>query len=326
MPDLPHLIYHADDLDGRGSAAIALRALLPREDFPSWEAWRDAAKPLCHPVSYNQPVPELPPGCKVYLLDFSFEPKEMAMLCTKHQLCYIDHHAPRIADLRALGLLDECLLGAKLNPHDGCPSAIHLAWEYFNPEREVPTGVQYLSLYDAAPDFLRKGANWTGKILPYQHGLRSYPTDPWDPIWHDVFSRNLQDLDRLIDEGKAILRSRAQTAALFGPRSCQLVLTTLNLLDDDDPYREREYSILAGNGVGEDYFPHHPDYHKAELLLCYRYEPTCQPPKQWKCTIWPGPAAPADFDCGQWAKDNYQGGGHKGVAGFHLSTDQLPIP
>jgi len=312
----PHLIYHADDLDGRGSAAIALRALYPEPDLDdevAHDAWIAQARSICHPVSYNQPLPDLPAGCPVVLLDFSFEPPAMLVLAAAHPLTYIDHHAPRIRDLEAAGLFPR-LHAMQLNAGDGPPAAILLSFFHFQPDSFIPASICYLSDYDALPGSARSGSAWTDCILPYQHGLRSYPTDPWDEIWLDVLDE--ADAAGLIAEGEAILRSRAQTAALFGPRSCYLT----------EPWKWIRQPVLAGNGVSEDYFPHHVGYWEAEILLSYRYEPTCTPPNQWKCTIWPGPAAPPDFDCGTWAKDNYGGGGHRGCAGFHLATHQLPIP
>ena len=307
------IIYHADDLDGRGSAAIALRrAAKERGIVPGTQEFQELAKAVLIPVSYNQPLPAIPEGARVILLDFSFPVEDMRRLATDHPLVYIDHHAPKIAELDEAGIL-ELTEFHRLHAAEGIPSAIHLTWLHFEDRRQVPRAVELLSEYDAAEEADRQGYLWNFYILPFQHGLRSWPNNPQDKIWDDLLSDEdtAQFRDELIRDGEAILRSRKQTTALFGPKSCYI--TTL-----------RDGRILACNGGSEDYFPHHPAYASAEILLSYRFEPTCTPPNQWKCTIWPGPDAPC-LDVGDWAKAHFDGGGHRGCAGFHLPNPPMPV-
>lgn len=321
----PHVLHHADDLDGRGAAAVAIRALFP-DRFPiRGDGDLVFLRAHCHALSYNQPVPDLPDGCPLHILDYSFPVDTMRALAKAHPLVYIDHHAPQIRALHEAGVLD-IFADADVNAGGGPPSALALAWHHYRPSRDLPQICRLLSLYDAAPDPERRGAVWDDLVLPVQHALRSWPTAPWEPAWDAVLDDDLRfpqfTLDSLVADGRAILRSRDRRAADFGPLSCYLV----PLGDIAPRCEDPSWPVLCANGGTADYFPCHPDSARAVLYLSYRYDPAALAPARWKCTVWPGPAAPAGFHCGRWAAETFAGGGHQGVAGFHLPGPPVPAP
>lgn len=313
-----HILYHGDDLDGKGAAAIALRAIYPRASFASPALWLENAQRVCHPVTYGQSVPDLPPGCDVVLLDFSYPPPVMEALVKAHRLTHIDHYKPILDELRERKAFYESpALTLRWNSDGGVPSAIELASDFYGiGYRRI---VRLLSEYDATPDENRSGTYWDENVLPCQHGMRTLPSDPWAAVWDDALGPDASDfLNETWLIGDAILRQQKLRDAENGPKSCYMA---------HFPYGEDDWKIaLCGNAVSQGCFQHHPSYPVAQLLLSFRLEPQATGANRWKCTIWKGPQAGDDFDCGEFAKRYFKGGGHKGCAGFYLTTEHLPMP
>lgn len=113
------VLYHANCPDGFAAA---------------WAAWMsigDAATYL--PVSYGDPLPEIPDGACVYIVDFSFPRDVLTALDARCWVLVIDHHATAQEALRGLG----CAI------FDMKKSGAVLTWEHFHKE-PVPEMLLYI--------------------------------------------------------------------------------------------------------------------------------------------------------------------------------------
>lgn len=109
-------IYHKADFDGLCSGAIAKRALGDTADYLPWD--------------YSDPLPDLSPYERVYLIDISLP--RAAMEANASKLIWIDHHKSAIGAMK-----DLTIDGLRI---DGV-AACRLAWRWFNGE-DVEDGVQ----------------------------------------------------------------------------------------------------------------------------------------------------------------------------------------
>jgi uncharacterized protein len=168
-----HVLYHGNCPDGFGGA---------------WAAWRalgDRARYL--PVQHGDPPPDLPPGARVAIVDFSY-PREviLALRARVASLTILDHHKTA----------EEALRGIPDTVFDMDKSGAMLAWEYFHPGEPAPALIGYVQDRDlwrfALPNSREVSA-----------ALGSYPYD--FAVWSGL------DADALAREGRAILRFRDQT-------------------------------------------------------------------------------------------------------------------
>lgn len=109
-----YVLYHGNCQDGLGAKRAA------------YYRFKDDATYI--PVFYHKPMPEIPDGAEVYILDFSYPREELLRLHSRTVLTVIDHHKTAAEELRGLGFAF----------FDMEKSGAVLAWEYFNPEIPVP--------------------------------------------------------------------------------------------------------------------------------------------------------------------------------------------
>lgn len=143
-----------------------------------------------HAAIYNEPPPDVTDRL-VYLVDFSY-PQEVVrkMLETARFVTIIDHHKSALDDLQPLvGLPKFELVG---NTEF---SGAMLVWRYCFPEEPAPALIRHIE----DQDLNRFSLIGTHEIVS---AIYSYPFE--FAVW-DAF-----DLDTLVTEGAAILRSRRQ--------------------------------------------------------------------------------------------------------------------
>ena len=110
-----YILYHGNCQDGLGAKRAA------------YYKFKNDATYI--PVFYHKPMPEIPDGAEVYILDFSYPREELLRLRVRSQtLTVIDHHKTAAEDLKGLDF-------AFFNMEK---SGAVMAWEYFNPEVPVP--------------------------------------------------------------------------------------------------------------------------------------------------------------------------------------------
>lgn len=117
----PIVLFHANCLDGTGAK------------YAAWRKFRDEAQYL--PVQYGQPIPEIPDGSEVYILDFSYDRATLEALNARSKaLIVLDHHKTAMEALEGLPY-------AKFDMNKG--GAV-LAWEYFHPGVALPDLLSYV--------------------------------------------------------------------------------------------------------------------------------------------------------------------------------------
>lgn len=113
------VLYHANCPDGFAAA------------WAAWMSLGDAATYL--PVSYGQPLPEIPNEAVVYIVDFSFPRDILLELARRCLLSVIDHHATA----------QQALADLEFAHFDMSKSGAVLTWEHFHKE-PVPELLLYV--------------------------------------------------------------------------------------------------------------------------------------------------------------------------------------
>jgi len=320
-----YIVYHAADLDGKGSAAIALRALRASECRCADDA------PILIPMDYNwpdDPIDAIPDGACVHMLDFSLPPKSMRRLDARCLLVWIDHHTPRIREILAGGPLPNAII----HTADHSPSACLLTWRHFHPHQAAPSVVMHINEWDTATE--RTGNRWDTVVRPLQFGLRSYGLDPDNDLWNIllnvryVTARSAADelVRGICWEGLAICRyidqdDRQAVLSSSYPVHCRLDATGCFAPSAEfpDPGQTILTHALAINRNPFD--PHILASHPlnatlpAELLLAWGYDPLA---RGWRLHVSPGPGALPTLDAGRLCRKLWNGGGHPGRAGATL--------
>lgn len=168
---LRYVIYHANCPDGFGAA---------------WSAWKKFADTAVYlPVRHGNPLPEIPPGAEVYILDFSYDRETLIALAQSCRLKVLDHHCTAQAELKDLDFAE----------FDMQRSGAVMAWNYFFPDQPVPLLLQYVQTQDL----------WTWN-LPDAHeictALSIYPME--FEVWNSL------EVETLRREGVISLRYKHQ--------------------------------------------------------------------------------------------------------------------
>lgn len=294
-----YVLYHGGCMDGFGAA------------FAAW----------CHlgsdavyiPVNYGQPVPEIPPGAPVWILDFSY-PREVLeeLKVTNPELVVIDHHATAQKELEGLSY---CIFDME---HSGAV----LTGMHFFPGCDGPDLLRYIEDRDL----------WRWKLPNSREvnaALRMRPKD--FEAMAEICRGGSYAIERLAEEGKLIL------AMVKREVESQVRNHRMAWVRTESSYpRVDVYEALPAH---RDMVPH-PSYaedghfmtpvvnaalHISEvcerLLELY---PHCQMAaayfdradgkRQWSLRSRPG------FDCGSVARA-FGGGGHAQAAGFTEGTE-----
>ena len=177
-----HILYHAQCADGFAAALAA------------WKILGDSAEYL--PVRHGDPLPELPEGSSVAILDFSYARPVLLELSQKcQQLLVLDHHKSAQQELSDLPFAH----------FDQDKSGCHMAWNHWHPNQPQPQLLAYIEDRDlwrwALPD-----------SRSVSLALQTYPMDfaSWDQL----------EVEQLRIEGQALLRFQTQNVE----RACSRVL------------------------------------------------------------------------------------------------------
>jgi len=173
-----HVFYHDHCCDGFAAA------------YAAWRGLNTAARYV--PVSYNQPVPDgIGPEDTVYILDFSYPRAELEKLGARvAKLVVLDHHATAEKDLAGL---PNCYFTPDKS---GCV----MAWEFFNPDLDVPWVFNWIQQRDLGWPW---NAEKASQCEPSIHTL-------YAGLWHG-FDRTFQEWDRYdivnLTKGGVLLRA-----------------------------------------------------------------------------------------------------------------------
>ena len=168
-----YVLYHASCPDGFGAAWA----------FHNHLGCRECGQAVDYiPQSYGGEIPNLEPGSRVFILDFSYPKETVLELQRNHErVTLLDHHKTAAEDLEGV---PNCHI-------DQTHSGAFLAWQYFNPAEVAPDLILYVQDRDL----------WQWE-LPHSRevseAIASYPKTfaDWDSF----------DVESLAQEGAALVR------------------------------------------------------------------------------------------------------------------------
>lgn len=264
-------IYHGNCADGFGAATVIRMALKPENvDF--------------YPGVYSQSPPDVN-NRDIILVDFSYKrPVLLKMAQKAKSILILDHHKSARADLINLPHNVTALF-------DMSKSGAVLAWEYFNPHKQIPQ----LLLHIQDRDLWEFKLEGTREI---QACLFSYPYD-FD-LWEQLLQADPQDLR---DDGIAIERKHFKDINEF---IIAASYTTTIAGYHEIPILNAPYfwSSDAGHIMGKD----------VPFAACYWDTPERR--------VYSLRSSTEGIDVSKIAAQ-FGGGGHFHAAGFRLSFDKL---
>lgn len=260
-----YVLYHASCADGFGAAWAASRAL--------------PAGTLFLPVQYGQPLPDIPDGADVCILDFSYDRATLVDLNERaHSLLVLDHHATAAKAL-------DGLLFARFTPES---SGAVMAWEYFH-ESPVPPLLRYVEDRDL----------WRWQLpgsREISRALRSQPMtfERWSDIAHFWEEHERTEL---VTTGRILLQDEKQTVDRLVKHAAWLSIAGQRVPGIN--------SSLLQSELGEALLASHP----AAPFACVFF---ANEKGQWVHSL---RSRPGGFDVSNVAL-SYGGGGHRAAAGF----------
>lgn len=298
------VIYHKADFDGLFSREIAKRHFAADADYIGWD--------------YGDPLPVIPDGAKVYMIDISVDG-----LMDLPNLVWIDHHKSAIEKFDPFGTK---IPGYRI---DGV-AACRLAWQWFNnefsPENpfcsavcwDLPKKEAYVQRQVSEPYAVQLAGEYDiwDKRNPdadvFQQALRSQPLD--DEWWANLLDTKIHDeakvqrsvlsVRALLPGGRALQFSADEAnASLMRDASFDLLWEGLRFLVINKP-RGNSRTFAAGVKPEHD-----------ALLTFYWLR------NKWRVSLYGAPGKP-DVDLSLIAV-KYGGGGHRQACGFECR--ELPF-
>jgi oligoribonuclease NrnB/cAMP/cGMP phosphodiesterase (DHH superfamily) len=305
-----HLYYH-NDLDGHASAAIAALACEDPDDIKYYEM--NYGKPFNDSeVNYNKDI--------IIMVDFSLQPEDMKKLLSNPRFIWIDHHATSVKWFNKAVATKEVDAGCFNGILDaGLRAACELAWQYFNPEEEIPEFIKCISRYDV----WNKGDDWEDKILPVKYYLESIGIDPANKFWwwHENIMWFVENR-----ANEAWTEARLQDWISKGKTLLEFQTKQLYDSSKDDYYTSlfdgKHACIINSSNGGSAQFETIVSLSDYELLVSYRRSKN----EFWRVGLY---SENKSINCGEIAQRLGQegpcksGGGHPGAAGFQTDTQHL---
>jgi len=127
------VLYHRDN-DGFGAA------------YAIYKAGLDVIKYIS--VQYYEDVPKIPGTTETLIIvDFSYPKEALLKLAQKYYVIVIDHHKTSYDEL-VKNRVSELDINSLHIVFDLEKSGAVITWEYFNPDKDVPTILKYVQDYD----------------------------------------------------------------------------------------------------------------------------------------------------------------------------------
>jgi len=181
-PNAPVILHHANCMDGTGAK------------YAAWTKFLNNATYI--PVQYGQVIPSIPDGHEVYILDFSYDRDTLEALRQRSKsLLVLDHH--KSAEI--------ALQGLEYARFDMEKSGAVLAWEHFQPGKEIPDLLKAVQDRDL----------WKFE-LPGTKRITAYlPLTKGSPLRWDMLAKNPDELLRAEQIGNAKLEFDALEIETF---------------------------------------------------------------------------------------------------------------
>ena len=235
---MKYVIYHREDLDGKGSASILQYFLKEDLEFIGYNYEEDYAF-----------LDKIPDGATVFQVDCSFPNEIIEKLMKRCEFIWIDHHQSAV----------DCIKGTEIENCKGLrvigKAACELTWEWcvenFDlPEgasKELPPVIKYLGRKDV----------WDQSYFPKAKyidiSLTSLDLDPCEenkPKWKLLLEASDEDLNNNVERGKKIWKYLTST---WGNEIPKMVF---RLIFGDDKV---QYKVVAANhDKGSDFYEEIP--------------------------------------------------------------------
>lgn len=190
------MIDDANSINPIGTAAVYViyHGNCPDGFTAAWVAWTKFGMHAVYiPATYGQPIPAIPDGSEVYILDFSYPRDDLTALHARCKLMVLDHHASAEA----------MLAGLPFARFDMTKSGARLAWEYWNAEDEPPALLRYVE----DRDLWRWSLSASREVAA---ALKTYPMD--FETWANLMAAPIKDV---ASEGITALRLQDATVTMM---------------------------------------------------------------------------------------------------------------
>ena len=288
------ICYHHNDLDGRCGAAIVLKK------YPEC-SMREIDYKDDPDFSKEVELEE-----EVFIVDFSFTPEKMDELLTitgEESITWIDHHET-VKDYKYECLPIEMKDGIKERwaiefkglrdfSQECKKSGCELTWEYLFPSEPTPEAVRLIGDYDCWRFDTRE------ETINFQFGMRSEHTDPRSVVWRAVFDGG-NTLSRVQDTGKAVVNYKTNT-------SRKIMQNGYNIA-----FEGHTCFVVNTPGIDSGMFDLHESKEEYGFFISWVYLG-----HQYRVSL----KSINQINVAKIAQ-KYDGGGHKGAAGF--VCDKLP--
>lgn len=286
------VIYHRVDFDGLFSAASVEYLTTEEAEF------------YFYGFNYGDEIPViddfLKDYSKIYMTDISFgDPDVMMKLRNSGKVIWIDHHITAIKASEEGGWSD--MKGLRRNG----TAATKLVWEYFG-DPNVPNIILYVSAYDVW-DHTR--FDWDNTILPAQYGLRlNYGLDL------DLVRK---DLDNMICDSEFCENIIKQGLAICNYNKSRWQRDVEN---HSFPVTIESRPDLKALGIINTEFTSSVFWNVQNEYDVFVFANWSADTGVFGMSLRSG--CP-NFNCGEFMKKYYSGGGHPGAAGGKMTEDQF---
>ena len=194
-------VFYHNDLDGRASAAIAIR--VPKTKLL---AEKQGGFDLVE-LDYNDEVPvwKIRKDEPVLILDFSFKPEIMKEVMKRTlDITWIDHHKTATYDYgrEVKGIRDT---------RDKMFAACELTWKYYYNDLKMPEAIKLIGDRDKWAWKFRESSE------PFNMGIRAFPHLPQDKIWDILCVNGTIETDIFMDK----VKEKGTTCKGFRDNLCQ---------------------------------------------------------------------------------------------------------
>ena len=285
------IIYHKADLDGYFSGAL-VKSIYTDEEM--------------YGIDYNETIEDsvLDAEGILYVVDFSLPIRQMQKYAGK--MVWIDHHRTAIEDSKKYGYSD--ILGIRDENYAACELVYNYLYKQSN---TVPMNMPAIIKYVGNWDIHRTVGydEWHATEI-VQLGLKykyfSLCTDI-DPL--------VRDLKWLLDHTDADIKNSiiySNGNLLWWHQLTQnkaLVKSAFEIKVDDKP------ALAIIGAVGSAVFDSVKD--REQLWVVFN----SVTPEKVKMSVYKDPNVFTDFNCGDYLKERYKGGGHPSAAGAYIDFD-----
>ena len=285
------IIYHKADLDGYFSGAL-VKLLYTDEEM--------------YGIDYDETIEDgvLDNEGIIYLVDFSLPVRQMQKYAGK--MVWIDHHRTAIEDSKKYGYSD--ILGVRDENYAACELVYNYLYKQSNtaPMQE-PAIIKYVGNWDIHRTV---GYNEWHATEVVQQGLKYRYFS-----LHNGIEPLVQELNWLLsmsDTGVKNSYIYSEGDLLWWHQHAQnetLVKFAFEIKVDNKP----AMAIIGGGGSSV-----FDSVKEREQLWVVFNNVT---PEKVKMSVYKDPAVFTDFNCGDYLKEHYKGGGHPSAAGAYIDFD-----